>query len=300
MVLLEWAWLQPSVSAVLVPNNNKSWCQFPCPLEGCSCLDTIKRRDKYLSGQIDHGPAWACTAMCRHVDGGREKARVGDKDPLCRSASGRLRKSAVVSHTHCPAARKQGQASPDTPPSPLRKHDQNNGCRRMLCSDRTVLTGHQSYDNCRMVVRAMPGPAVFMAANHTNTSGNGLHYRGRWGIFGWGKFWVGKFWAPPNFGALCTVAGTTIVGIHSGYTKNPSGVHRILKKICFGYALASRLILTCNSRAPVPPYRMLAANPGSKKWPGLRKQFRGAKLGTNLKNEISAPCNSGDCMPSRL
>ena len=34
------------------------------------------------------------------------------------------------------------------------------------------------------------------------------------------KFWVGKFSTPPNIGgALCTVAGTTTLGMNSGYTK---------------------------------------------------------------------------------
>ena len=102
--------------------------------------------------------------------------------------------------------------------------------------------------------------------------------------------------ATANFGALCPAAGTTVLGIPAdtqsnlwGYelvTQNHSvGVRRIHKKNSW----AARLILTCNTRAPVPPCRrkMLAADPGSKKWPGLRKNFRGENVGGILKNESS-------------
>ena len=59
---------------------------------------------------------------------------------------------------------------------------------------------------------------------------------------GGGGFRVGKIAASPNVGALCTAAGTTALGRHSGYTKNSFGVHtkpffgvhRIHKKILFG------------------------------------------------------------------
>ena len=44
---------------------------------------------------------------------------------------------------------------------------------------------------------------------------------------------------------------------------------------------------TCNTRAPIPPSKRKksAADPGSTKWPGLRKKFRAENFGTNLENE---------------
>ena len=62
-------------------------------------------------------------------------------------------------------------------------------------------------------------------------------------------------------GALRTVARTTVLGTHSG---SSLGTH---KNKSVGYAPAERLILTCNTRAPVPHYRrnMRAADPGSER-----------------------------------
>ena len=54
-------------------------------------------------------------------------------------------------------------------------------------------------------------------------------YRG-----GGGDFWVRKISAPPNVGALCTVAGTTVLGIHSGCTKKSFGIRTGNAKSFFG------------------------------------------------------------------
>ena len=42
---------------------------------------------------------------------------------------------------------------------------------------------------------------------------------------GGGGFSGGENFSTPNFGALCTIAGTTVLGIHSGYTKKSFGIH---------------------------------------------------------------------------
>ena len=65
-------------------------------------------------------------------------------------------------------------------------------------------------------------------------------------------FRVGKLSALPNISALCTVAGTTVLGIHSGHSKNLlrftlgeqkhsvgySGIHRTHKEKILGHAPA--------------------------------------------------------------
>ena len=52
-------------------------------------------------------------------------------------------------------------------------------------------------------------------------------------LFG-GKFLVGENFGTSNFGALCTVAGTTVLGIHSGYTKESFGIHTGYTQSLFG------------------------------------------------------------------
>ena len=75
---------------------------------------------------------------------------------------------------------------------------------------------------------------------------------------GGGGISVGKISAPRSFGALCTVGGTTVLGIHSGYTTKyfviPTGCTQDIHKGGgeWGSTPAYRLILTCNTLAPVP------------------------------------------------
>ena len=112
---------------------------------------------------------------------------------------------------------------------------------------------------------------------------------------------VGKI--PPSFGALCTVAGQRTYkksfGIHTGCTQSFFGIRRRCKKLFLGFARAQRLILSCNTRAPVPPCRrkMLAAGPGSKKWPGLRRKNSGGTL--RHQSERRFPCRNTPPPPPR-
>ena len=93
---------------------------------------------------------------------------------------------------------------------------------------------------------------------------------------------AGEMSASPNFGALCTVAGTTALGIHSGHTKQSFGIrtgtgHTKSFFGVHGYAPAQSLILTCNARAPVPPCgsEALAADRRARHGPDCAKKFGG-------------------------
>ena len=60
--------------------------------------------------------------------------------------------------------------------------------------------------------------------------GGGVWY----GTGGGGDFRAENFRHPQTFGALRTDAGTTVLGIHSGYTKKLFGIHSGHTKSLFG------------------------------------------------------------------
>ena len=105
-------------------------------------------------------------------------------------------------------------------------------------------------------------------------------------------------WAAPNFGALCTVAGTTVLGIHSGstqksvgkhtgYTKSFFRIHRIHSKTSFGIRTGINTDFDMQYRGTNTSRR--------KKNVSCRPREQGIapiaqkNFGTNLTNEISPP-----------
>ena len=118
---------------------------------------------------------------------------------------------------------------------------------------------------------------------------------GAGGKFRVGKIWAGNISAPPKFGALCTVAETTVLGIHNRYTKKSGGIqtvytksffaiHRIQKK-CFGMRTSINTDpgMQYTGTSTLHRRNWLAADAGS---PDCAKNS-GVNFGTNLKNEIS-------------
>ena len=78
------------------------------------------------------------------------------------------------------------------------------------------------------------------------------------------------------------------------------GIRRIHQKTFWDTQYYKNLILTCNTRAPIPPDRrkMLAGDPGSKKWPGLRKKFGGKNSAPIWKTNFP-PCRPPLSVPKR-
>ena len=116
---------------------------------------------------------------------------------------------------------------------------------------------------------------------HHTLQGDGV-FGGRGGGMSAERSLVG---APPNLGVWCTVAGTTVLGIHSLCTNKSFGTQRVHKinrwdtpdaqEIFLGHARAQRL--TYNTRAPVPPCRRKRPLPtnGARHAPEHAKNFWG-------------------------
>ena len=67
------------------------------------------------------------------------------------------------------------------------------------------------------------------------------------------NFLVGRISAPLNCGAWCTVAGTTVHGIHSGYTKKSFGITLGTQKHSLGYKGYARTILRMSTSIKTDP-----------------------------------------------
>ena len=99
----------------------------------------------------------------------------------------------------------------------------------------------------------------------------------------------------PNIGALCTVAGTTVLGIHSGDTKTSFGMHAGCTKPFFEIHRTQKEKLLADMQYTGTSTSQQKKNDVADAGTGLRKKIRLRNFGT--KTEIAPLCDipSGCC-----